>query len=70
MRAIGRPPTAAGVASLYEGLLDAMVVDEGDPDEGPEEITVFQCPTLMEGAEGRRALAVRVLELAESLIGE
>ena len=69
MRAIGREPTAAGVASLYEGLLDAMVTDEGDPDDGPEGIAAFRCPTLMEGAEGRLALGVRVLELAESLIG-
>jgi LPPG:FO 2-phospho-L-lactate transferase len=69
MRAIGREPTAAGVASLYEGLLDAMVADEGDPDDGPEGMTVFRCPTLMEGSEGRLALGVRVLELAEGLIG-
>ena len=32
MRAVGRPVTAAGVASLYEGLIDAMVCDEADPD--------------------------------------
>ena len=30
-QALGRPSTAAGVASLYAGLIDAMVVDEGDP---------------------------------------
>ncbi len=70
MGAIGRPSTAAGVASLYEGLLDAVVVDEDDPDDGPEGIQVFSCPTLMEGAEGRRALARRVLELAATMIGE
>ena len=29
---LGRPVSAAGVASLYVGLLDGMVVDEGDPD--------------------------------------
>src|SRR5262249_61774856 len=27
MAAIGRPSTAAGVASLYEGLVDALIVD-------------------------------------------
>jgi LPPG:FO 2-phospho-L-lactate transferase len=27
MRALDRPTTAAGVASLYEGLIDAMVLD-------------------------------------------
>ncbi len=35
MQALGRPSTAAGVASLYAGLIDAMVVDEGDPDPPP-----------------------------------
>ncbi len=35
MAAVGRPPTAAGVASLYSGLIDAMVVDEGDPSRPP-----------------------------------
>ena len=38
MEAIGRPTTAAGVASLYAGLIDAMVVDEGDPDPPPAEV--------------------------------
>ncbi|MGE0067684.1 MAG: 2-phospho-L-lactate transferase, partial [Solirubrobacterales bacterium] len=32
MEAIGRPTTAAGAATLYAGLIDGMVVDEGDPD--------------------------------------
>ena len=69
MAALGRPSTAAGVASLYEGVIQAMVVDADDPDEGPEGVQVLLCPTLMEGAEGRLALGVRVLELAEGLIG-
>ncbi len=38
MEALGRPSTAGGVASLYAGLIDAMVVDEGDPDPPPAEI--------------------------------
>jgi LPPG:FO 2-phospho-L-lactate transferase len=67
MTAIGRPVSAAGVASLYEGLLDAMVVDEGDPDPAPQGLATLECPTLMEGADGRRALAERVLEFAETL---
>ena len=36
MAAVGRPATAAGVASLYEGLIEAIVVDADDPDPGPE----------------------------------
>ncbi len=66
MTAIGRPVTAAGVASLYAGVIDAMVVDEGDPDPGPKDIPVLSCPTVMEGASGRRALAERVLEFARA----
>ena len=41
-----------------------MVVDADDPDPAPEEVAVLSCPTLMEGADGRRALAERVLEFA------
>lgn len=67
MHAVGRPVTAAGVASLYEGLLNGIVVDDGDPDPPPEGIATLVCPTLMEGAAGRRALAERVLEWSRDL---
>ena len=67
--AVGRPQTAAGVASLYAGLLDAMVVDEGDPEPGPEEPQSFALPTLMEGAEGRERVARAVLQLGAELGG-
>jgi LPPG:FO 2-phospho-L-lactate transferase len=67
MRAVGRPSTAAGVASLYEGLIDGMVCDHEDPDPPPEGVRILTCPTLMEGAEGRRALAEQTLEFASKL---
>lgn len=67
MAAVGRPSTAAGVASLYTGLIDAMVVDEGDPDPPPEEIPTLAAPTLMEGAAGRARLARIVLDYAATL---
>jgi LPPG:FO 2-phospho-L-lactate transferase len=67
MRAIGRPSTAAGVASLYEGLIEGIVCDQDDPDEPPAGLEVLACPTLMEGAPGRRRLAERTLELAERI---
>jgi LPPG:FO 2-phospho-L-lactate transferase len=67
MAAIGRPSTAAGVASLYEGLLDGMICDTGDPDEPPEGVSVLSTLTLMEGAAGRRELAQRTLEFASSV---
>jgi LPPG:FO 2-phospho-L-lactate transferase len=67
MAAAGRPSTAAGVASLYAGLIDAMVVDEGDPDPSPEEIPTLAMATLMENAAGRAHLARIVLDYAAQL---
>lgn len=67
LAAVGRPVSAAGVASLYEGVIDAIVVDQGDPGPPPAGIASRTCPTLMEGAAGRRAVAERVLELARAL---
>jgi LPPG:FO 2-phospho-L-lactate transferase len=67
MQAVGRPSTAAGVASLYDGLIDGMVCDPEDPDPPPEGLRVLSCPTLMEGQEGRRALAEQTLEFASTL---
>jgi LPPG:FO 2-phospho-L-lactate transferase len=68
MQALDRPSTAAGVASLYAGLIDAMVVDEADPDPPPAEIPTLAAPTLMEGAAGRVRLARIVLDYAASLV--
>jgi LPPG:FO 2-phospho-L-lactate transferase len=68
MQALGRPSTAAGVASLYAGLIDAMVVDEDDPDPPPAEIPALATATLMDGAAGRVRLARIVLDYAASLI--
>ena len=53
MQAVGRPSTAAGVASLYEGLIDGMVCDEDDPDPPPTDPD-GGCPTLMDGAPAGR----------------
>jgi LPPG:FO 2-phospho-L-lactate transferase len=66
MRSLGRPSTAAGVASLYAGLIDAMVVDEADPDPPPEQIPTKPAPTFMEGAAERVRLARIVLDYAAS----
>jgi LPPG:FO 2-phospho-L-lactate transferase len=67
MEGIGRPTTAAGVASLYAGLIEAMVVDEGDPDPPPAELETLAAPTLMEGAASRVRLARIVLDYAATL---
>jgi LPPG:FO 2-phospho-L-lactate transferase len=68
MTALGRPTTAAGVASLFAGLIDAMVVDQGDPDPPPTEIRTLATSTLMDGAGGRGRLARTVLDYAQTLI--
>ncbi len=70
MHAVSRPSTAAGAASLYEGLLDGMICDPEDPDPPPDSLRVMSCPTLMAGAEGRRELAERTLEFASTLAGQ
>ena len=62
MEALGRPTTAAGVASLYAGLIDAMVVDQDDPDPPPTELPTLAAPALMDGAAGRVRLARTVLD--------
>jgi LPPG:FO 2-phospho-L-lactate transferase len=67
MAAVGRPSTAAGVASLYAGLIDAMVVDEADPDPPPVEIPTQAAPTLMDSGAARVRLARIVLDFAVSL---
>ncbi len=67
MEGIGRPCTAAGVASLYAGLIEAMVVDDGDPDPPPAAIPTLSTPTLMEGAGGRARVARVVLDYAATL---
>ncbi len=67
MRAVGRPTTAAGVAGLYEGLLDGMVVDIGDPDPPPEELQTLVAPILMDTAKARKRVARVVLGFGASL---
>jgi LPPG:FO 2-phospho-L-lactate transferase len=67
MAAVGRPVTAAGVASLYQGLLDGIVHDPDEPDP-PADVRALACPTLMDGETGRRDLADRVLKFAATLV--
>jgi LPPG:FO 2-phospho-L-lactate transferase len=70
MAAVGRPSNAAGVASLYAGLIDAMVIDVDDPDPPPAELPTLAAPTLMDGAAGRARLARIVLDYTEELAGD
>ena len=66
LRGLGRPVSAAGVASLYAGILDGIVVDPDEP-EPPEELELLRCPTVMGNAAERRGLAERTLEFARNL---
>ena len=68
MRALERPTTAAGVASLYEGLIDAMVLDADDPDAPPSGVRSFSTPTLMHSAESRVAVARAVIKVGRKLL--
>ena len=67
MAAVGRPSTAAGVASLYAGLIHGMVVDEEDPDPPPEDVPTLAAPTMMDGAAARARLGRIVLDYAAEL---
>jgi LPPG:FO 2-phospho-L-lactate transferase len=67
MQAVGRPPTAAGIGSLYTGLLDGMVVDSDDPDPPPAEPRILATATLMEDRKDRERVAIEVLEFATDL---
>jgi LPPG:FO 2-phospho-L-lactate transferase len=65
--AVGRPVSAAGITSLYAGLLDGFIVDFGDTNHPPADLPVLSCPTLMDSAATRRGLAERVLGFAREL---
>jgi LPPG:FO 2-phospho-L-lactate transferase len=56
----------AQVARCYEGLIDALVIDEADADE-PAPIRTIVTRTLMRDADSRRRLAEAVLEPAGAL---
>ena len=55
--------TPAHVAACYEGLIDALVVDESDP-FSPLAVRRIATRTLMTDLEASRRLALAVLEAA------
>ena len=67
MKAIERPTSATGVASLYKGLIDAMVVDADDPDPPPPDIRSFSTPTLMHSAGSRASVGRALLNVGQPL---
>jgi LPPG:FO 2-phospho-L-lactate transferase len=67
MSAAGHARGTAGVAAIYAGLLDALVVDAGGADSTAEGIETLEVPTLMNSAATRRELARQVLDFAATL---
>jgi LPPG:FO 2-phospho-L-lactate transferase len=58
----GRETSAAGVAEMYDGLIDGIVADELVSD-----LPSLRTDTLMDGAEARRRVADDVLAFTEAL---
>jgi LPPG:FO 2-phospho-L-lactate transferase len=67
--ALGRPTTAAGVAGLYRGLLDGLIVDDGDPDAPPDDVQTLELPILMDTPERRAEVARATIDFASGLRG-
>ena len=69
MRATGSEPTAAGVAALYAGVIDGIVVDAADPGSPPDGVETLAIDTLMEGAARRREVGDAALGFCLGLAG-
>ncbi len=67
IQAAGHEDSVAGVAEVYSGVIDAIVVDAGDPAPDPEGVTSTRLPTLMSGAAERVAVARDILTYATAL---
>ena len=59
--------TPAHVAGCYEGLIDALVIDEADADGADIGVRPIVTRTLMDDAEGRLRVAEAALEGAAAL---
>jgi LPPG:FO 2-phospho-L-lactate transferase len=68
MRSLGHDPSPVGVADIYAGLIDAMVIDDVDaaasPDLTRRGLTVRSTDTIMRDAGARERLAAVALEVA------
>lgn len=71
LESLGHEVSAYGVAALYHGLVDGMVVDELDAELAPriEELgmRVLVAPTVMVSVDDRAGLAARVLDFCERI---
>lgn len=62
MRWAGVPPSSAGIATLYEDVIDGLVADEQ-----VDAVATLVTDTLMNGPEGRRRVAAETLDFARAL---
>jgi LPPG:FO 2-phospho-L-lactate transferase len=73
MRTLGHDPSPVGVADIYAGLIDAMVIDDLDAASAVEldrrGLSVRPTDTIMRDARARQHLATVALEVAGIKIG-
>lgn len=67
IQAAGHEDSVAGVIEVYAGVIDAIVIDDGDPAADPEGIASTRQPTLMKDGATRIEIARGVLDYATSL---
>ena len=67
MAELGIAPTPAGLAGWYDGLLDGIVIDRADAEEGDAGILRLVTRTLMRTPDDQRRLAEESLAFARSL---
>ena len=68
---LGHEVSAVGVARIYAGLIDGLVIDDVDRDLAPRiqdlGIEVLVTGTIMGGPEDRERLAAETLKFAQGL---
>ncbi len=68
MAELGVPSTSAAIAAHYRGLIDGLIIDEGDRAAASGvDVAVETAPTLMRDLADRESLARRVLHFARRL---
>jgi LPPG:FO 2-phospho-L-lactate transferase len=74
MRTLGHEPSPVGVADIYDGLIDAMVIDQIDAELATDlerrGLSVHATDTIMRDAKARQHLANVALEVAGIRVGK
>jgi LPPG:FO 2-phospho-L-lactate transferase len=72
MEELGLSLTSQTVSGRYDGLIDAMLVDEDDASTAADHggVTIVQAPTLMNTLDDKIALAAKVLAVADAIRGD